>query len=200
MTRNSVSILTRESTGFGWDHLKATAYRCVRSNDSCIVPAISDAYLVKIQPSAVPVDVAWNYGGLQRGRWDRGTMALLPIDEPTRWSWSGPLESLIFQVRLEFWNRVAVEIFGRDGVQAAVIPKFKPEDGSLRQLLLMLAEEFYAGAPNGPLYVDGLSLALVTRLLRQHATQPLAARDAYGALPGWKLKRITDYIEANLDH
>jgi AraC family transcriptional regulator len=125
-------------------------------------------------------------------------MAFLPIGESTRWSWGAPLESLIFGIRLSFWNRVALEVFGRDGTQTTLIPKFCPQDAALRQLLLVLAEEFYAGAPNGPLYAEGLSLALVTRLLRHHSSRPPSPTAGPGALPGWKLQRIKEYVEVNI--
>jgi AraC family transcriptional regulator len=108
------------------------------------------------------------------------------------------LESLIFDVRLDFWNRIALETFGRDGTQISLVPKFCPDDAAVRQLLLVLADEFYAGAPNGPLFAEGMALALATRLLRYHSSRPLPTTVVLSALPGWKLQRIKDYIEANL--
>jgi len=197
--RDSAPVIVRDGAGLGWGHLRATAYQCVRGGDSCALPASSEAYLIKVQTSASPVDLEWNYAGSEKARWDRGTMALLPMGESTHWHWTAPLETLIFGVGLDFWNSLASDVFGRDGVQAALIPKFRPQDPALRQLLLMLAEEFYAGAPNGPLYADGLSIALVTRLLRRHSSQPTPVTSSVGNLPGWKLKRIIDYVDTNLD-
>jgi AraC family transcriptional regulator len=196
--RAGPAMMMRDGSGLGWEHLGATAYRSLRGNESYLVPPVLDSYLVKIQTSTSPLHLEWNYGNSRKACWDHGTMAFLPIGESTQWRWERPLESLIFGVRLDFWNRVAGEVFGRDGTQTILIPKFCPEDGALRQLLLVLAEEFYAGAPNGPLYAEGLALALATRLLRHHSSRPARRAVDRGVLPAWKLQRIKEYIEGNL--
>src|SRR5688572_18188810 len=122
-------VATRDSAGLGWKDLNATAYRCLRADESCIVPSASHSYLVKILTSSSPVGLEWRHYGLrQQARWSEGTMAFLPLGEPTRWHWDTPLESLIFGVHLNLWNRVALEVFGRDGTQIQLIPKFCPED------------------------------------------------------------------------
>jgi len=191
-------IVIGDGGSLGWEHLGVTAYRGFNSNDSCVVPPTPHAYSVKIQTSTSPLELEWNQGIRQKACWGRGTMAFLPIEEPTRWRWTAPLESLIFDVRLDFWNRVALETFGRDGTQISLVPKFCPDDAAMRQLLLVLADEFYAGAPNGSLFAEGLALALATRLLRYHSSRPPAKTVGPSALPRWKLQRIKDYIEANL--
>lgn len=194
------AIAIRDGSGLGWQHLAATAYCCLRADEGCEVPAAADTYSVKIQTSVTPVELEWDFHGSEKALWTPGTMAFLPIGESTRWHWSAPIESLIFGVRLEYWNRLAAEMYGKDGPSVQLRPMFKPDDEALRQLLLMLAEEFHAGGPNGPLFAEGLSLALVSRLLRQHSTQPPTAEVRPGPLPRWKLQRIQEYVEAHLTH
>ncbi len=65
-------------------------------------------------------------------------------------------------------------------------------------LALLKAEEF--GAAYGRIYADGLSLAIVTRLLalQNRGTTGLISTEA-PALSKWRLRRAIDYIEAHLD-
>ncbi len=41
-----------------------------------------------------------------------------------------------------------------------LLPKFSPDDSTLRQILLLLAQELHNGGINGSLFVDGLTTAV----------------------------------------
>jgi AraC family transcriptional regulator len=70
-------------------------------------------------------------------------------------------------------------------------------DDFLRAAVLELARLHHLDDGLDPLYCDALSRAMANYLLRRYARTP--ARDnAARALPRWKLRRVFDYIEANL--
>jgi AraC family transcriptional regulator len=73
-------------------------------------------------------------------------------------------------------------------------------DAFLHRILQAFAEEIEAPGPGGRIYGQTLTLLLVTRLVRCASNlappQPLAY--ATGGLPGWRLKRALEMVEAKL--
>ena len=70
-------------------------------------------------------------------------------------------------------------------------------DEIVLKLALLLIEDRDSGEKRGPLYKESLSLALVAHLFSKYGE----ARNQHRAvpLPGGFLRRITDYVEANLE-
>src|SRR5260370_30062975 len=67
------------------------------------------------------------------------------------------------------------------------------------QLASLLAQVDDDGGPAGPTFVDGVSIALASRLftLNSMRGKPLVSNKST-PLPKWRLKRALDYIEANV--
>jgi AraC-like DNA-binding protein len=61
---------------------------------------------------------------------------------------------------------------------------------------LLAAEE--TGGPFGQLYVDCINMAIVARLLDAPRRAPPAGRSKVAELARWRLRRVTEYVEANL--
>lgn len=53
------------------------------------------------------------------------------------------------------------------------------------------------GQPHGELYVDSLGLAIVARLFAHYGAPAPTSQRPVGALPAWRLKRVTEFIEAH---
>jgi AraC-like DNA-binding protein len=62
---------------------------------------------------------------------------------------------------------------------------------------LLAAEE--AGNPFGRLYADCISTAIVARLLGSYSRTMPDARPKVAELARWRLRRVIEYVEANLD-
>lgn len=70
-------------------------------------------------------------------------------------------------------------------------------DPMLTMLMHTLQLEQAHGYSSGRLFTDGIEQALCARLISQHGLRvPPASRQA--GLPAWQMRRITDYIQANL--
>jgi AraC family transcriptional regulator len=70
-------------------------------------------------------------------------------------------------------------------------------DDFLRAAVLELARLHHLDEGLDPLYCDALSRAMANYLLRRYVRKPVHDNSAH-ALPRWKLRRIFDYVEANL--
>jgi len=81
------------------------------------------------------------------------------------------------------------------GGRASLAPKLGARDPLIDHLVRALIDELDAPQPASRLYADGLAVALTTRLL--HDLGPRAPGRQILSKP--QLRRIVDYVEANLD-
>ncbi|MFZ5719264.1 MAG: helix-turn-helix domain-containing protein [Pseudomonadota bacterium] len=88
------------------------------------------------------------------------------------------------------------EALALPGGRADLTPRLGARDPLVEHVMRALIAEVEAPAPAGRLYADSLATALTTRLL-----QGFAAVGAFGrqTLSKPQLRRIVDYVEANLD-
>jgi AraC family transcriptional regulator len=71
-------------------------------------------------------------------------------------------------------------------------------DEQIEHISLALKAELEAGCPSGRLYGESLAIALAAHLLSEYVAQvPDTDRHSAG-LPGYKLRRVIDYINENL--
>ncbi|WP_437728540.1 helix-turn-helix domain-containing protein [Sorangium sp. So ce861] len=97
--------------------------------------------------------------------------------------------TLVFDVRaLE--ERVGETL----STEAVSTPRLRFSDDRLWTLLKLLSEAAHEADPSTELYGDGLTVAIVARLLLPR--QPSPARRA--GLPPWQLRRVEEYLEAHL--
>ena len=79
-----------------------------------------------------------------------------------------------------------------------IILKRGSNDPAMLHIALALHQEAETNGETGKLYADALSVALAARLLHLHSASPFLPRQYNGALPRYKLRRVVDYLEANL--
>jgi len=91
--------------------------------------------------------------------------------------------------------------YGRPPDAELVLSKTKRVDcPTLKHLVRMLVDVDDNGGPAGPLFIDGISLAIASRLLAldsKRAQLKFSGKEPSG-LSRWRLNRSIEYIEANL--
>lgn len=88
------------------------------------------------------------------------------------------------------------EALALPGGRADLAPKLGARDPLVEHVVRALAAELQAPEPAGRIYADSLATALTTRLLQGFATLGAFGRQT---LSKPQLRRIVDYVEANLD-
>ncbi|MET0282385.1 MAG: AraC family transcriptional regulator [Steroidobacteraceae bacterium] len=86
---------------------------------------------------------------------------------------------------------------GYDLTAAAGIPRLRFGDDRVWTLTRMLSEAVDDPDPSSGLYGDGLLAAITARLLTPRPAARAHAKPGK-ALPPWRLRRVTDYLEASL--
>ncbi|MBD1872900.1 helix-turn-helix transcriptional regulator [Nodosilinea sp. FACHB-131] len=79
-----------------------------------------------------------------------------------------------------------------------LIPQFSIDDPVIQQLALALKTEIQTGCMSGRLYGESLGTALAARLVQNYAVSKPALEFKANGLPRSQLKRVIDYIKANL--
>jgi AraC family transcriptional regulator len=150
----------------------------------------------------VPSSVEFFFGGRQiaSGKIRMDTVLITGPGEPSRTIFTETFDCVRVYLSQSFLSNCFEEIYGHS--PTGPIELFDPHfmaDPVAFQLIDLLARVDDDGGPGGPTFVDGISIALASRLFALHSMRgsSLVSNKAT-PLAKWRLKRVTDYIEANL--
>jgi AraC family transcriptional regulator len=111
-------------------------------------------------------------------------------------AWSGIREMLYVSIG-------AVQLQGFTGGDSDldcldIEPQYAVSDPNVVALVLNMQREVQAGCPSGRLYGEGLSVALAARLQARYARGPVPDARVRSVLSDVQVRRICEYIQANL--
>lgn len=125
-----------------------------------------------------------------------GNICITPAGQPISAQWNKPLDNLMMTFDTTFVSSVAAGNGFAGGVD--FIEVYKKKDPLVQSLGLSLLETSTAASPHGRLYSDSLIQTLTLHLLTNYTTGAAPA-NANGGLPGYRLRRVIEFIDANLD-
>lgn len=111
-------------------------------------------------------------------------------------TWSGTREILFVALGAREVGRYMRH--ERDLAYRSLAPQYAIPDGQVANLILNMRAEVRAGCPGGQLYAESLSIALATYLLGRYSGRPLPNNERRQSLSSAQVRRVNDYIEANL--
>jgi AraC family transcriptional regulator len=110
-------------------------------------------------------------------------------------NWDREVEFSVIAICPTLLNQTTQELMQRE---IELIPQLAIDDPVIQQLALALKLEIQTGCMSGKLYGELLGTALAARLVQNYAvSKPLLEFKANG-LPQSQLKRVIDYMKANL--
>jgi len=127
----------------------------------------------------------------------RGDLTLVPAGLSSRWVWREPASLLNVELDPKLLDRASEEL-GRGGRTPQIRNRFLMRDPEIERICLVLLGELRTGGPGGRLYVESLTHQLSVCLLRRHSD--IAVADSNPGLPRNRVRRVMDYIEANLSN
>jgi len=126
-----------------------------------------------------------------------GRIILLPRGTTDQHNWAGPTERLVVAVHPRLLTNALDETAHRTDVE--LTEHWDLIDEHISALLHEMAADLDDGSPAGPIYGESLANALGVYLLKRYAVRPLTPVAYKGGLPGYRLKRVLDYIAASLE-
>jgi AraC family transcriptional regulator len=125
-----------------------------------------------------------------------GTIFVLPRGTVDELIWSGPVLRIAVSIRPDLLLNALEETAAAHNIE--LIEQWNLTDRNILSLLLAMTTDLEEGSPAGRLYGDSLANALAVYLVKRHASRHYVATTYGGGLPRHRLKRVLDYVGANL--
>ena len=126
-----------------------------------------------------------------------GTIFLLPRGTVDEVNWTGPTQRVIVNIRTNLLTHALEETSHQTEVELK--EHWDLTDRHISALLLEMMADLDDNSPAGTIYGESLANALAVYLLKRYAVRRIVPATHKGGLPGNRLKRVVDYIAANLD-
>ncbi len=124
---------------------------------------------------------------------------LTPGDANTRWEHAGNPEILQIYLRKSAYEQAAEQMYGLDGTQTGIVPRFAVVDPLLEQLALAIMAALRDGTADDRLYIETMAQMISVHLLRMHSTRAKKVKEvASDGLTRQRMRRLLEYIDANL--
>lgn len=126
-----------------------------------------------------------------------GDIDIIPALTPSRWEMHDENDTaLLLSLPKSLIQAVANES-GVDAARIEIRNRFQARDVELEALSWAIKREMEAGCRSGRLYLDGLALAVASRLVMRHSSIAKLAERKEG-LSGHRLKQVLSFIEDHL--
>lgn len=124
-------------------------------------------------------------------------LCLTPAGQFMSASWNKPVDNMGISLDPNFVRQTAAE--NRFNQSFEFTESYKKEDSLIQHIGLALLAEAESETPAGRLYAESLVQTLTLHLLKNYSTAHLKQENINGGLSGYKLRRVTEYINANLE-
>ena len=126
-----------------------------------------------------------------------GDIDIIPVGVPALWRMHDENDkALMMSLPPPMLDAVAEDNgFGAHSVELR--NRFMVRDRQLESIAWAMKSELEMGSPSGELFLDGLAQSAAARLVAGHSSVAIEER-RYGGLDGRRLKRVLEFIEANL--
>ena len=184
---------TLSSAAVGWTGLRVEDYTIPAGAIPCHEHGENFLHMV-VQGSA-------KYEVRTRGKTLRfkaspGTTSIEPQGTIDEVRWGGPMHCIAVAIQPSLLSNALEETAPEREVE--LTEHWNVTDRHIASVLLAMTTDLEEGSPVGRLYGESLANALAVYLLNRYAVQRQTAAVYKGGLPGYRLKRVLDYIEENL--
>lgn len=157
-----------------------------------------DRYHVLDMHAGATMRVSCRLDGHERyGAQLHGDINVLPAGSVARWVMGAPANAVIVRLSPALFEEAA-DAMRLKPVCAELRPAIRMRDPHIEYIAWMLKEERTGGNPRGRLWLDSVASTIAVRFVRRSQRVASWPRPADRALPKWRLRRVCDYIEANL--
>jgi AraC family transcriptional regulator len=165
------------------------------------MPAVTEPFIAWTTSGEAETQERENNGPWLTSRVRRGSLFLTaagaPYDFRYRTLTPEPYEVVLVLLALPLFNDALHEVFGADAEHARLRDVSGFEDPHLLPLLQQLRDEAARPAASR-LFVKGIAQAIAIHLARNYAVLTESSRGGTSSLPGFKLRRVTDWMAENL--
>ncbi|HMX27851.1 MAG TPA: AraC family transcriptional regulator [Blastocatellia bacterium] len=178
-----------------WDGVKVAHYRVTPGELGSRIHKTHEVFIPIA--GAITIESDAHRDTPMRRRRVPGEISVTPAGIRYSARWEEELEYLTVFFTEEHLRRTTIDF--ESNRNARIVLSCGPRDELVRSIGLALADEIDHGQPAGKLYAESLVNTLTVHLLRHYSTESLVDDLQFGGLPPHKLRRVAEFIEANLD-
>jgi AraC family transcriptional regulator len=161
------------------------------------LPAMDEALIYTHVGAAAKLSCRRN-GRRYSGTFVHGDIDITPARVPVRWEIHDRNDNgLILSLPQALLSAVAAQS-GLDPARVEIRDQFQTRDPELEALIWAMQRELELRSPSGRLYMDGLTLAVASRLVAQHSSVAKRGAERREGLDGRRLKQVLSFIEDQL--
>lgn len=186
--------------GPAWRDVKFSLLALPPATEVFTMPATTEPLIAWTRSGEAEAQERENGGPWLTRRLKKGSIYVTAAGAPYEFRWktltAEPFETGLLLLSLPLFKESLAEVYGTDAERA----RLRDVSGFEDAMLLPLLEQLRAEAMNpkaSPLFVRGVGQAVAVHLARHYSELTEAGRGESAALPGFKLRRITDWMEAH---
>jgi AraC family transcriptional regulator len=164
-------------------------------------PALNDNILCMHLGGAKKVQ-RWRDGRMTVHDVELGALTILPAHQVNRWLTTGPVDFAHLTLTDALIEQILTEEFGDALATSQLLDRVGIRDPYLETLFRNLLLAIETRTDGGHLYRDSLLVVLATTLISHHSSIRTREKGSVltpkGGLAGWRLRRVMDYMEADL--
>lgn len=193
--------LRAASGGPAWRDVELSVFKLASTAEAFDMPAVSEPFIAWIvsgegETAEREVGAQWLHSRIKPG-----SLFITMSGVPYQFQWTRlspePIEVVLCLISVPLFERAVVETYGERSAEAHLRNASAVDDPGLLALLAPLRAELNV-QPGSTLLVTGLAQAIAVYLAR-HYMDVGASLDQDAALPAYKLRTVTDWMEQHLD-
>lgn len=187
--------------GPAWRDARLSVFELPHAAETFTMPAVTEPFIAWAASGNAEFQEREGKGPWKTTRVKKGTLFVTAAGAPydMRWRSLGtePFEAVLVIISLPVFNAALAEVFGANAANARLRDVSGFEDARLTALLQQLRDEA-AGPIASPLFVGSVAQEIAVHLARNYSELVDATKNANSALPGFKLRRVTDWMAEHL--
>ncbi len=189
------------SKGPAWRDVRISVFELPLEAAAFKMPAVTEPFIAWAASGNAEFEEREGNGPWVKSRVKKGTLFVTAAGAPYDMRWRSvsaePFEAVLVIVSMQLFKEALEEVFGANAEYARLRDVSGFEDPRLTSLLQQLREEA-ASSTASRLFVRGIAQAIAVQLARNYAAVSNSATDNTSGLPGFKLRRVTDWMAEHL--
>lgn len=183
--------------GEAWRDIKAWIIQLPPVVETLHLPSVSEPFLAWTMSGEVDFQERENEQPWVTNRIRKGSFFLTSGGAPYECRWKAvtpdPFEAMAVFIELPLLQRALEEVFGEDAAQARLRDLSAFTDNALEAQMERLRDELTSPQAS-PLILQGIAQIIAVHLARNYGVTDEESRSVSPSLPGFKLRKITDWM------
>jgi AraC family transcriptional regulator len=201
LDRYAAGVRIASSKGPAWHGVRLAVMALPAKTAPFIMPAVTEPFIAWISSGEAEAEEREGDGPWLKTRLKRGSLYLTsggaPYEFRFRTLTPEPFEVVLVLLSLPLFHEALQEVFGKNASHARLREISGFDDAALTGLLQQLKDEAVRRSASG-LFVRGIAQAIAVHLARNYAALDPGMQGESPALPGYKLRQITDWMAEHL--